>query len=90
MTDAESPRTTTEITKEFQAWLRTVASERDLTQDEIARLVQAQVMTHPRTIAAYFQGRATPQYPQLVALVRALRALPPALSEFCRDASDET
>ena len=85
MADAEVPQGTAEIKRAFQGWLRSVASERDLTQDEIARLVQAQVMTHPRTIAAWFQGKSTPQYPQLVALVRALGSLPPSLKELCQN-----
>ena len=90
MPDAKTPQTELQIRREFQSWLRNAASERGLTQDEIARLVQAQVEIHPRTITAWFGGQSTPRYPQLVALVRALQALPPTLSEFCRDASDET
>ena len=80
-----------EVRSEFQKWLRRRARQLGLTQDDVARRVQAQVQIHPKTIEAWFQGKSMPSYLPLVALSRALGELPPSLQALCPDERpDET
>ena len=81
--------TKAELEREFKAWLRDTAGRKGLTQDDVARAVQAQTPIHPRSVTSWFLGSALPTYAPLVALCAALGELPPALRVLSPAAQDD-
>ena len=82
------PMLRSEVETEFQAWLRSTAKRRGLTQADVAWSFPYQV--HPKTVETWFGGRATPRYAEFVGLCHVLQELPPALTELCRDDKSES
>lgn len=76
------PRTRPQIEAEFKTWLRETATRQGLTQVDVRDRFPMQ-QPHPRTVAGWFGGYATPRYAEFVALCVVLGELPPALKGLC-------
>ena len=73
------------IDKEFTEWLRATADRKGLSRSDVLWAFPFQV--HPKTIEAWFGGRARPGYREFVGLCVALGELPPVLQELADRAS---
>ena len=64
---------------ELLEWMQEKLKERDLSQQDLAWMLDGIRRTHPTTVESWFQGKTVPSFPLLVALVSVFGELPPPL-----------